>query len=106
MRTDWLHRTNKGKVVYERKPHAWNTKDVIRVARSSDIVFFNIPKIDWETLQEEFETWITDRSADFEGFGGGVFSGGGATRNWEEAPPEEVKSSIDKGIIVLIRGDE
>lgn len=32
--TDWLHRTNTGRVVYERKPNPWNLRAVLRVLAS------------------------------------------------------------------------
>ncbi len=105
MKTDWQHRTNKGRVVYDRPPHAWSFKDVVRIARQSDIVFFNIPLLDWESFTKSFEEFFLEEAAEFTGFGGGAFSGGGATRHFEMADPDEVVSSIKKGIIVLIRGE-
>ncbi len=106
MRTDWLHRTNRGRVVYQRKPHVWKVTDVIRIARQSDVVFFNIPLLDWETFQKKFQLWFGAQASEFAGFGGGVFAGGGATRSWVALTQEEVNASIDRGVIVLIRGEE
>lgn len=30
----WLHRTNEGRVVYDRKPHLWTEKDIERIVKS------------------------------------------------------------------------
>ncbi len=105
MSTVWHSKTNKGRVVYDRKPHAWNVKDVIRIARQSDIVFFNIPLQDWQTFSTNYQLWFQERSAEFRGFGGGIFAGGGATRSWQPAMPAEIFSSIDKGIMIILRED-
>ena len=105
MSTAWLRRTNRGRVVYDRKPHAWGVTDIVRIARSSDVVFFNIPLLDWEIFQKEFQLWFGAQASEFVGFGGGVFAGGGATRSWEAITQEEVNASIDRGVIVIIRGE-
>jgi hypothetical protein len=34
MSTIWDHRTNKGRVVYDRKPHLWTDKDVERIVKA------------------------------------------------------------------------
>lgn len=34
MSTIWQHKTNHGRVIYDRKPHAWTDRDVERIVKS------------------------------------------------------------------------
>ncbi|KKK87383.1 hypothetical protein LCGC14_2753810, partial [marine sediment metagenome] len=72
----------------------------------SDPSFCNVPYIDWESFKKSYTELYVESATHFTGFGGGVFGGGGATRSWEEAPAGAIASTLDSGIIVVIRGDE
>jgi len=77
--------TRKGRVVYERKKHEFNMKDVIRIGKKVDLIFFKIhpdeARIFFERLAE-CASELEGISAESIDFGGGAFGGGGASRTF------------------------
>ena len=100
----FLHSTSKGRVVYDRKPHAFSDKDVIRITKSSDVTYFQVPAVDWEAFMTAYNTMFINQMSHFKGLGGGTFGGGGATRAFDVDNGEGLEDSINNGLLVTIRG--
>ncbi len=79
---------------------------MVRVVSQSDIVFWKVPYLDWESFIKTYALFFASKESKFTGFGGGQFGGGGATRSWEEATQDQIESSIEEGLIAIIRGEE
>lgn len=108
----WKHRTNKGRVVYDRKLNLFECRDVERITRRVGCSVLYIPFDLWTNYVEFFEyhtsRWIDAQERDdiYIEFGGGSFGGGGASRDFGE-PSEEGDSEEsfgEHGIFSIIRG--
>jgi len=82
---DWK-KTQKGRVVYERKKHKFKNPEILRLIRSTS-EYFEIENEYWEEFYRDFMLLWMEK---WEGFGGGRFSGGGATRPFAIAQSKSI----------------
>ncbi len=81
--------TRKGRVVYDRKKHLFDLRDLERLSKKFAFSIFTIPR---ENAEAFFSFVLAGIPEAFEAaggsisFGGGTFGGAGASRTWETIP--------------------
>lgn len=103
----WTHRTKTGRIIYDRKPHAFRWRDVLRIldplpvpdGEDDQSYWFSLVLLDvlekavesgfWPEIElaEARETVLAHFSAVFADFGQGEFGGGGADRTFGDGDP-------------------
>ena len=99
-----IAQTQTGKIIYPRKKHLMNSKDLGRIAKSIGFPSDPLESFNWyvailpiiedirktdngavresaAALATTFRTFV-ESNPDFEGFGGGEFGGAGSTGTW------------------------
>ncbi len=91
--------TREGRVVYNRKKHLWNFRDVLRVIRNyGKSVIFEVSVESFEAMIFAIETQgVID-------FGGGTFAGGGTSRIFKLM--KEKPALNEPNVLVIIEGKE
>lgn len=84
MITQWLHRTNLGRVVYDRPVHFFKRRDALRIAQSAGVDAIYVSTMSWERIVALLEGFESVESGIAVDLGGGTFGGGGATRGFEK----------------------
>lgn len=85
------HWTTRGRVVYDRKFHAFNQRDLLRIARKIDSKIVSIYGISSGDILAKIAEYVaTVGSASFvygtsDDFSGGSFGGAGASRGFNKA---------------------
>lgn len=74
---EW-RKTQEGRIVYDRKKHSWNKKDLLRIAVHVTPIIY-VSDVDWDAVTAHLESLIVDEVPIF---GAGRFSGAGATRDF------------------------
>ena len=100
----FLYKTNRGRVVYNRKPHAFTSRDVRRITRKSDILYYGFQTWVWKSFVSAYRDFIAEFLGQVEYAGsGGEFGGAGVTRDFKNSEEYESDPLLRNGIIVVIR---
>lgn len=125
-------RTWKGRVVYNRKPHQFSHRDLLRINERLEEPWYNDDRAWWvayhmRVILKMTELWDNQAykakeilynqlreelrfygGAAWEEFGGGSFGGAGATRPWDiltwEPPGQKTPGTVGYGVFGL-KGD-
>lgn len=92
-------RTCRGRVVYNRKKHIWNIKDVIRIIKKGGASLVKIP-VSQDRLMTIIRAISTDPNVNSVEFGGGSSGGGGASGDF--SLENEISYSGEPNGVVII----
>lgn len=96
-------RTCKGRVVYDRKKHAFTFRDAARIGKRTGLRVFEVSQDRAGEVFAAIDEVLQRKENEYEfseiNFGGGQFGGSGATRSWSRG-----LGYVTDGIMILIEG--